>query len=110
MSMKEKLAGLASLDVRQVYVEALDETLYVSPFTVGELNQLQRKHPGFPQTASLEAMIDALIMKAKDKDGKPLFTIEHKPEMRRIPATVFMEIAGSVFADFEVDAGEVEKN
>ena len=47
------------------------------------------------------AMVDLLIMKAEDKDGEKLFTLEDKPFLMREPVTLISNISGQMFATVE---------
>ena len=46
-------------------------------------------------------MVDLIIMKAEDKDGEKLFTLEDKPILMRESVAIISKIAGEMFSSVE---------
>lgn len=67
----------------------------------GDVDRLQRKHPNFLNNPTVAGMIDLIILKAEDKDGEKLFTLEDKPFLMREPVSLISGIAGQMFATIE---------
>lgn len=70
--------------------------LYFGKFLAHDLDRLQRKHPGFINNVTIAGMVDMIIMKAQDRDGNMLFTLEDKPTLMREPVEVITKIAGEM--------------
>ena len=57
-----------------------DLVVYFTKLTVKEDEKIRKKHPTFYKTMtdgdipSFSAMVDLIIIKCKDEDGKPIFT------------------------------------
>jgi hypothetical protein len=83
--------------------------VYTGMLTCGDVDKLQRKHPGFMSNPTVAAMVDLIIMKAEDKDGEKLFTLEDKPFLMRESVTLVSRIAGEMFSTVETaeEAGNV---
>ena len=96
MSLLDKIREAASQDVKSIYVEAWDETIWIKPLTAGEVSKMQKKHPDFLSHTSLEAMADLIIMKVLDKDGEKALTLEAKPDLLRNHPTVVASVAGQI--------------
>lgn len=75
--------------------------VHTGPLTCADVDKLQRKHKDFLSNPSVASMVDLIIMKAEDKDGEKLFTLEDKPFLMREPVTVISNIAGEMFATVE---------
>jgi len=72
--------------------------VYFGPLVARELNQIQRKHPNFLSNAGLEGMVDLIVMKAEDDDGKKHFTLEDKPILMREEVHVISRVAGEMLS------------
>jgi hypothetical protein len=70
--------------------------VYFGKFLAHDLDRLQRKHPGFINNVTIAGMVDMIIMKAQDRDGNMLFTLEDKPTLMREPVEVITRIAGEM--------------
>jgi len=70
--------------------------VYFGKFLAHDLDRLQRKHPGFINNVTIAGMVDMIIMKAQDRDGNILFTLEDKPTLMREPVEVITRIAGEM--------------
>lgn len=74
--------------------------IFAGPLTCFDLDRIQKKHKDFLNSQSIEGMVDLIILKAEDKDGERLFSLEDKPHLMREPisvvARVSSELLGSV--------------
>jgi len=84
------------------------EKVFFGPFLTGELNQIQRKHPKFFENTTMEGMVDLILLKALDGEGKKLFTLEDKPALMREEVSVIARVAAELMS--APDADELEKN
>jgi len=75
--------------------------IYTGSLTCADVDKLQRKHKDFMSNPTVAAMVDLLIMKAENKDGEKLFTLEDKPFLMREPVTLISNISGQMFATVE---------
>ncbi len=67
---------------------------------------VQRKHKNFLDEMKVEGMVDLIVRKAEDKDGKKVFTKEDKPLlMRRAKSStisvLFADLWGDLYEDTE---------
>jgi hypothetical protein len=53
-------------------------------------------------------MVEIIVMKAEDKDGNKLFTLEDKPTLMREPMSLITRVAAAMMATESVE--EQEKN
>jgi|DEB0MinimDraft_6_1074348.scaffolds.fasta_scaffold01199_6 hypothetical protein len=70
--------------------------VYVSPLTIGDIDKLQRKHKNFLVDMQVSGMVDMIIMKAENKDGDKLFTLEDKVYLMKMDLTAIANIAGKM--------------
>lgn len=74
--------------------------LFAGALTCYDLDRIQKKHKDFLSSQSIEGMVDLIILKAEDKDGERLFSLEDKPHLMREPlavvARVSAEMMGSI--------------
>jgi len=110
--MGERIAK-RSKDERSFDVEAWGENdesliIYHGPFTAGEMNRIQRKHPGFLGNPTLEAFVDIIILKAKEKDGEPMFDLKDKAILLREEVGVISQVANNLMSGD--DTADLEKN
>lgn len=82
--------------------------LYFGKFLAHDLDRLQRKHRDFINNVTIAGMVDMIIMKAQDRDGNSIFTIEDKPTLMREPVEVITRIAGEMMVSTSFE--EHEKN
>ena len=88
-----------------------DETgeciIYATPLTLAERVRLDKHSSNQPEMA-----VEMVILKAKDRDGNPLFTREDKiPLMRATDEKVIARIAQHIArADIQAMVEEAEKN
>jgi len=82
--------------------------IHFGPLLALEMEKIQRKHPNFFQSATIAGMVDLILLKAEDKDGEKLFTLEDKPTLMREEFTLITRIAGEMISASSVE--EHEKN
>ena len=82
--------------------------IHAGPLLAIEMEKIQRKHPNFFQAATIAGMVDLIIMKAEDKDGEKLFTLEDKPVLMREEFGIVARVAGELISTTSVE--EHEKN
>ena len=106
MSLAKRIAASRqsnrkSFDVAEWGEDGVPLTVYVGMLTCADVDRLQRKHPNFMSNPTVAAMVDLIIMKAEDKDGEKLFTLEDKPILMRESVTVVSKVAGEMFTTVE---------
>jgi hypothetical protein len=111
MGIREKLEQRAQLrkdDLRSVYVEALEESIWYLPMSVGEIAKVQRKYPTFLKgnEAEIEALIELIVIKAKDENGEKLFKLSDKALLRQEGMLVISEIAGAMMGADTIEDAE----
>lgn len=112
MSIAKRIAERTSLkrhiEVAEWGEDGKPELVYYGPLLAGELNRIQRKHPTFLQSASFEAMVDLIVLKAETGDGSKLFTLEDKPVLMREEVSIISRVAAEFMGGTSVE--EAEKN
>ena len=112
MSIAKRIADRTSakrhIDVPEWGEEGKPEKVYYGPLLAGELNRIQRKHPTFLSSASLEAMVDLIILKAENGQGEKLFTLEDKAILMREEVNVVSTVAAAFMSGDSIE--EQEKN
>lgn len=114
MSLAKRIAARQDADRRTIEVPEWGEDesspliVYYGPFLAIEMDKVQRKHPNFLQSMTMAGMVEIIVMKAQDKDGNSLFTIEDKPTLMREPLTLITRVAGAFMSSESVE--EQEKN
>lgn len=107
MGLAKELRERRKIDAREVVVpewgdDSGDFKLYCKPITCGDLTTIQKKHPNFLESTSIEAMVDLIIIKAIDVDGKRLFNhIQDRKDLLDEETTVISDIAQQMFADIQ---------
>ena len=114
MGLGEQIAARRHRERKIIKVDEWGENgqsliIYSGPITAGDIDKLQRKHKDFLNNMTIAGMIDLIIAKAEDADGKRLFTLEDKIYLMGDSVALIADITGQMFGD--VDAVEVaEKN
>ena len=114
MSLAKRIAARQDADRRTLEVAEWGEddssplVVYYGPFLAIEMDRVQRKHPNFLNSMTMAGMVEIILMKAEDKDGAKLFTLEDKPTLMREPLTLITRIAGAMMSSESVE--EQEKN
>jgi|TARA_R110002153_G_scaffold73734_5_gene192290 hypothetical protein len=67
-------AHFESKGIRQIEISEWDTTIHCTPFTMNEKRKLLK----VAKNDDLEFLVRALIMKAKDAQGEPLFDLSDK--------------------------------
>jgi hypothetical protein len=114
MGLGEQIAARRALQRKQIEVVEWGEDdnaliIYCSPITAGDIDKLQRKHKDFLNNMTITGMIDLIIAKAEDGDGKRLFTLEDKMYLMKESVTLISDIAGKMFGDVDT-IEDAEKN
>ena len=112
MSIADRIKARTSqkrhIDVEEWGENGQPEKVYYGPLLAGELNRIQRKHPSFLQSASFEAMVELIILKAENGQGEKMFTLEDKPILMREEVSVISQIAAEFMSG--TSAEQAEKN
>lgn len=98
---EKRQANRKSFEVNEWGEDGVALIVYTGMLTCGDVDKLQRKHPGFMNNPTVAAMVDLIIMKAEDKNGEKLFTLEDKPFLMRESVTLVSRIAGEMFSTIE---------
>jgi hypothetical protein len=110
MSIAKRIAERTSakrhIEVEEWGEPGKPEKVYYGPLLAGELNRIQRKHASFLQSASFEAMVDLIVLKAENGQGEKLFTLEDKPVLMREEAGVISKVAAALMSGESVEAIE----
>jgi len=112
MSLGKKLMELRSGTRKQIEVSQWAEVvpvIYCRPLSAGDVDKIQRKHKDFINNPTVAAMVDLIILKAEDKDGEKLFSLEDKHFLLGEELNVISAVATEMFNDV-VSAEEAEKN
>lgn len=113
MSLGEKISAKREKSRRVVEVPEWGDDvalqIYVGPLTCSDVEKLQRKHKDFLQSMSIAAMVDLIILKAEDKAGEKLFTLEDKPHLMRETVALITRVAAEMLAGIAT-VEEHEKN
>ena len=115
MGLGEQIAARRALQRKQIEVVEWGESedqpliLYCGPITAGDIDKLQRKHKDFLSNMTITGMVDLIINKAEDADGKRLFTLEDKMYLMKESVTLISDIAGKMFGDVDT-VEDAEKN
>jgi hypothetical protein len=85
----------ASLGTKKIEVPEWKLTVYATPVTLAEKNKLYRKS----RESDMELLVDILILKATDADGKKLFDIDHKPTLlNKADSNVVARVANAIIS------------
>jgi len=114
MGLGEQIAARRALQRNQIEVVEWGEEgqpliIYSGAITAGDIDKLQRKHKDFLSNMTVTGMVDLIIAKAEDVDGKRLFTLEDKMYLMKESVTLISDIAGRMFGDVET-VEDAEKN
>ena len=97
----------SSIKRKTIEVPEWDTTIYAKPLTLAEKRKLYRNLGAKSEDIS-SMMVDALIMKAEDKDGKKVFTPDDRDRlMNKVDPDVVSAIATEIL--YFKDAYSVEK-
>ena len=97
----------SSIQRKQIDVPEWNTTIYAKPLTLAEKRKLYRNLGAKSEDVS-SMMVEALIMKAEDKDGKKLFTPDDRYRlMNKVDPDVVSAVATEIL--YFKDAYSVEK-
>ena len=97
----------SSIKRKQIDVPEWNTTIYAKPLTLAEKRKLYRNLGAKSEDVS-SMMVEALIMKAEDKDGKKLFTPDDRDRlMNKVDPDVVSAVATEIL--YFKDAYSVEK-
>ncbi len=94
MNILEKAtAHFDAIGTKSIKVPEWDTTIYAAPFTLNDKKTLFK----FSNGDDSEFMVRTLIMKAKDKNGKPVFSIEDIPTLSsHVDANVLERVVSEI--------------
>ena len=96
-----------SLGTRTISVPEWDLTIHATPVTVAER---QRIFSGIKGENDYELCVRVLLEKARDADGKKLFTLADKPTLlQRADSSVVIRVAAEILSG-GADAGELKNS
>jgi hypothetical protein len=85
----------ASLGTKKIEVPEWKLTIHATPVTLSEKNKLYRKS----RENDMELLVDILILKATDSDGKKLFEVDHKPTLlNKADSNIVARIANAIIS------------
>lgn len=82
--------------------------LYSAPISARDMEQVGRKHKNFLAEQSLSGIVDMLILKLEDVDGKKALTLEDKPVLMGEGPVTLMKVFSQIFAVSSIE--DHEKN
>jgi hypothetical protein len=86
----------AALGTRRIEVPEWKLTVHATPVTLAEKNRLYRR----AKDSDMELLVDVLILKATDKDGKKLFDPEHRVVLlNKADSNVIARVANFILAE-----------
>lgn len=96
MSILDKIKDRINSGTVAIEVKEWGETIYVTPLSCGDMGKLQKRHPNFLGNMTAEGMVDLIVLKAMDKEGEKVFTIEDKPILLRESLNVVASISAAI--------------
>ena len=88
-------------------IGGMEVTLTSLPLTPADFQNVGRKHKGWHLEPTFEAMVDAIILKARmADDGEKAFDRTDQPKLMRVGSTLISEIFGGLFGDQFEDTEE----
>lgn len=97
MSLKD---NIFSFSYKPKQVKAWGQTLYLHTMSVGEALEYNRIVSAIPDEDALEKYLYMLVFMVRDKDGKPVFTVDDLPTMRdQLPLRVVERVALQALAN-----------
>jgi phosphopantetheine adenylyltransferase len=114
MGLGEQIAARRQADRKMISVYEWGEdgeplVIYSGPITAGDIDKLQRKHKDFLNNMTINGMVDLIIAKAEDADGKRLFTLEDKMYLMKESVALIADIAAQMF-NGTMSIEDAEKN
>jgi hypothetical protein len=101
-------AHFDALSAKVIEVPEWETTVYATPVTIAERAKI---FSGVKDGDDHAACVNAIITKAKDASGKPLFTLEDKAALyQHADASVLIRVAGAILSRGTPDATELAKS
>lgn len=91
---------------RLIRVPEWDADIYVKPLTLKDQDRIYK----FVREGSLESLAETLIVRAKNKDGSPIFSSVNKTELMNMVDPDVMQRVVVQMADELSDVEEIEGN
>jgi len=106
-NMKGHFKELLSAGLRSIHVPEWDFTIYFRPLNLRERDRIHK----FAIKDSLEALVETLIVRALDADGKPLFKSVHRTElMREVDPEIIARVCEEMNRTERLDFQEISGN
>jgi hypothetical protein len=107
MSLKDKMLDYLQTDRRRsIHVPEFDETIYVTPVNVLEMEKLMTLSG--TGASNKEFHIWSIIEKAEDAEGKKIFGVEDKPYLEKMDWSIISKISNEIHRTVSFD--EAKKN
>lgn len=97
-----------SFEVPEWHEDGKPLVIYHDPWLMMDNDKLSRLHPKWMDTYSGKAFVEAIVMKAEDKDGQKIFGPDDKAILMREKASLISRVAGAIMSSESVE--EQEKN
>lgn len=95
----------ASLGTKRIEVPEWKLTVFAAPMTLAEKNKLYRKS----RENDMELLVDILIMKAQDENGKKLFEVDHRLTLlNKADSNIVARVANAILNDDAPKAEELK--
>jgi len=95
----------SSLGSKRIEVPEWKLTVYAAPMTLAEKNKLYKKS----RENDMELLVDILIMKAQDENGKKLFEVDHRLTLlNKADSNVVARVANAILNDDAPKADELK--
>jgi len=100
--VREHFSSLAS---KRIEVPEWKITVFAAPMTLAEKNKLYKKS----RENDMELLVDILIMKAQDENGKKLFEVDHRLTLlNKADSNVVARVANAILNDDAPKADELK--
>lgn len=101
-------AHFDSLATKETVVPEWGITIYSTPVTIAERAKI---YSGVKDGDEHTPLVNVLLVKAKDADGKPLFALEDKAALfQHADGAVLIRVAASILSRGAPDAAELAKS
>ena len=95
----------SSLGSKRIEVPEWKITVFAAPMTLAEKNKLYKKS----RENDMELLVDILIMKAQDENGKKLFEVDHRLTLlNKADSNVVARVANAILNDDAPKADELK--
>jgi small-conductance mechanosensitive channel len=101
-------AHFQALGTREIPVPEWETTLYTTPVTLAERHRI---YAGVRSENDYEVLAKILIAKARDKDGRPMFTLEDRAVLlQKADSAVLIRVAAEIMNNAASPPGAELKN